>query len=1300
MTDAKEIWNAIKSRFGGNDESKKMYRERITILKQQFLKDHVFQLDGIPQGFERGFQSLISQLEIHGAEFIQAVLNWLMRGLRKVDEYDLEEMDLKWQVAMISMRIKKFYNKTGRKLQFDAKETCTHPPMTGNYIALWISDIEIDELTIIPYGQKKTYPVKLNPNKLNMDISKGYAQKEGIDFEESFAPVARLEAVRLFIAYAANKSFIVYQMDVKIAFLYGPLLKEDVSVNQLDGFVDPYILKSFSFKRKHYMVSNKAPTSVGSHSHLNPVQSSPAFLVPSTSMSDINYKGIDRLRILSDDRYESLTPVNGGTSLDLSWSESELHLSGDKFLSVKAILAMAKKKRQEGDKAFLVAKGCDRGACKLLGDVMVGGYELDILGCLHDINIDRDGIGRGCVSSFILDMQVTLHNEDVESKAKQNVIRLLYNRWSKAARPKIVDNAVKGNNVNAVKASACWVWKPKTKVLNHVSKHNSASITLKKQSHNGLRMTKGVIDSKCLRHMTWNMSYLTDFEEIDGGYVAFGGPPTGYPKGGIIKQGYNFEMNIVPNGGLTCLFAKATSDESKLLHRRLGHINFKTINKLVKRNLVRGLPSKLFENNQTCVDCQKGKQHRASFVKDDYSRFSWVFFLATKDETSGILKSFITIIENLIDQKVKVIRCDNGTEFKNKEMNQFCERKADSKLPTTFWAEAVNTACYVQNRVLVTKPHNKTPYELFLGRKPALGFMRPFGCPVTILNTIDHLGKFDGKADEGFFVGYSINSKAFRVFNSRTRIVEENLHVQFSENTPNIAGSGPNWLFDIDALTKSMNYKPVVAGNQSNGNAGTKACDDAGKARMETSSPNVGFKPLGYDEKKATEEPKNEGGDSSKDGESYDQEKEDNVNSTNTVNAASTNEVNGVGANTSIKLPDDPNMPELEDIVYLDNNEDVGAEADMNNLDAFMSVSPILTTRIHKDHPVEQIIGDLNSAPQTRRMTKNLEERGLFSSVQQRTNHKDFQNCLFACFLSQEEHKKTLVELPNGKRAIGTKWVFRNKKDERGIVIKNKARLVAQGYTQEKGIDYKIVFADIDVKSAFLYGKIEEEVYRGKIDKTLFIRGDKGDILLVQVYVDDIIFSSTKKSLCIEFEKLMHKKFQMSSMGELIFFLGPQVKQKEDGIFISQDKYVTDSFGRNLVLLCKDRSNTMETQKLLLKDEDVCACARYQVNLNISHLHVVKRIFSDYARASLDRKSTTGGCQFLRSRLISWQCKKQTVVANSTTKAEYVAASSCCGQNGIGVNAGDSKLMLLGINLLLLGKVNAARHKLTAAGES
>ncbi|GJT53161.1 ribonuclease H-like domain-containing protein [Tanacetum coccineum] len=298
--------------------------------------------------------------------------------------------------------------------------------------------------------------------------------------------------------------------------------------------------------------------------------------------------------------------------------------------------------------------------------------------------------------------------------------------------------------------------------------------------------------------------------------------------------------------------------------------------------------------------------------------------------------------------------------------------------------------------------------------------MRPFGCPVTILNTIDHLGKFNGKVDEGFFVGYSTNSKAFRVFNSRTRIVEENLHIQFSKITPNIAGSGPNWLFDIDALTKSMNYKPVVAGNQSNGRAGTKSCDDAGKARMETvpgkdyirlpvwpadplfsqsskDSPDAGFKPLGEEENKDAKDSGNEDSKVPSTEESrVNQEKDASVNSTNTINTVSPTvntagiEDNVVDENIVYRCADDPNMPELEDIVYSDDDEDVGAEADMNNLDTFMPVSPIPTTRIHKDHPIEQIIRDLNSAPQTRRMTKSVTEHAMFSSVQQRTNHKDF----------------------------------------------------------------------------------------------------------------------------------------------------------------------------------------------------------------------------------------------------------------------------------------------------------------------
>ncbi|GJZ47536.1 putative ribonuclease H-like domain-containing protein [Tanacetum coccineum] len=763
---------------------------------------------------------------------------------------------------------------------------------------------------------------------------------------------------------------------------------------------------------------------------------------------------------------------------------------------------------------------------------------------------------------------------------------------------------------------------------------------------------KGVIDSGCSRHMTEKISYLIDYEEIDGGYVAFGwNPKEGKIIGkGTIKTGNldfenvyfvrelkfnlfsvsqmcdkkncvlfndteciilspNFKLiddsqvllrvprknnmysvdlkNIVPKIGLTCLFEKATSDESKLWHKRLGHLKFKTMNKLVKGNLVRGLPSKLFENDQTCVACQKGKQHRAS---------------STKDETSGILKSFITGIENLVDHK-GILR--QYSEARTPQKNGVAERRnrtlieaartmlADSKLPTTFWAEAVNTACYVQNKV----------------------------CLVTILNTIDHLGKFDGKADEGFFVGYSLNNKAFSVFNSRTRIVEKNLYIRFSENTPNVVGSGPDWLFDIDALTRTMNYKPIVAGTKYNGFADPKSSQDDG------------FKPSSNDGKKVDED------------------------------------------------------------LRKDNDEDVGVEADMNNLDTTIQVSPIPTTRIHKDHPLDQVIRDLQSATQTRNMSKNLEEHGFVKPKKVIHALKDpswieaIQEELLQ-FKLQEVW--TLVDLPNGKRAICTKWVFRNKKDERRIVIRNKERLVAQGYTQKEGIDYDEVFSPVarieairlflayasfkdfvvyqmDVKIAFLYGKIEEEVawyetlstylldnefQRGKIDKTLFIKRYKGNILLIQVYVDDIIFGSTKKELCNAFEKLMHEKFQMSSMGELTFFLGLQVQQKKDDIFISQDKYVDEilkKFGftrlsmiGSLMYLISSRPNIMFT---------VCACARYQVNPKVSHLHAVKRIFrylkgqpkldlwypkdspfdlvayndSDYAGASLDRKSTTGG---------------------------------------------------------------------------
>ncbi|GJR02998.1 putative ribonuclease H-like domain-containing protein [Tanacetum coccineum] len=582
---------------------------------------------------------------------------------------------------------------------------------------------------------------------------------------------------------------------------------------------------------------------------------------------------------------------------------------------------------------------------------------------------------------------------------------------------------------------------------------------------------------------------------------------------------------IVPKGGLTCLFAKATSDESKLWHRRLGHLNFKTMNKLVKGNLVRGLPSKLFEKDKTCVACQKGKQHKAScksktensinlhlhllhmdlfgptFVKsivkkmyclvvtDDYSRFTWVFFLASKDETSGILKSFITGIENLVDHKVK-------TEP-------------------------------VKDYILL-----------------------------------------------------------------------------------------PLWTAD----------PPFSQDPKSSHDDGCKPSSDGGKKVDE---------------------------DLRKESECNDQEKEDNVNITNnvntislTVNATGTNKVNVVGGNISIELPFDPKMPALEDDIifdFLSDDEDDGAVADMNNLDTTIQVSPNPTTRIHKNHPLDQLIRDLQSATQTRKMLKNLEEHGFVSTIQQITNHKDLQICLFACFFIGRTHNGNSC-IEGSKLDRGYAGRASTIQDEWGIVIKNKARLVAQGYTQEQGIDYDEIEEEVYVcqPPGFEDPDFLDRVY--KVEKALYglhqapKAWHKGDILLVQVYVDDIIFGSTKKELCIAFEKLMHEKFQMSSMGELTFFLGLQVKQKKDGIFISQDKYVAEILKKFRFTEVKTASTPMETQKPLLKDEDgeevdvhmyrsmigslmyltssrpdimfaVCACARYQVNPKVSHLHAVKRIF-------------------------------------------------------------------------------------------
>nr|GEV33786.1 ribonuclease H-like domain-containing protein [Tanacetum cinerariifolium] len=550
--------------------------------------------------------------------------------------------------------------------------------------------------------------------------------------------------------------------------------------------------------------------------------------------------------------------------------------------------------------------------------------------------------------------------------------------------PKAVVNAAEGKKENDVKSSAWWIWRPNGKLIDHTSK-DSGSYTLKRFNYvdpNGrLKPDQGIFDSGCFRHMTGNKSFLIEYQEIDGGFVAFGSSPKGGKITGkdfklldespvllkVSRQNnmYSFDLkNVIPTRDLTCLLQ--TIDESNLWHRRLGHINFKTLNKLVRGNL---------------------------------------------------------------------------------------------------------------NRVLVTTPHNTTPYELLIGRSPNLEFMRPFGCPIIILNILDHLGKFDGKA------GKASQEKAAVHEYILLPCIPSNpplsLTIQSSDvNTGDIQG-------DVDEISRNDN---VCQGNE---------------IRIDSITQAVNATSLS-------------------------------INTASTIIDVGSLNINTVDSNHT-------NMPTLEANGIFDgafNDRDLGAEYDTNNLDSYTVVSPIPTTRVHKDHPKEQIIKDPNLNTQTRRMINFSEETAM--------------------------DVWTLVDLPYGKRAIGSKWVFINKLDERGIVIRNKVRLVAHGYTQEEGIDYDEVFAPVarievirvflayasikdfivyqtDVKSVFLYGKIEEEHSDGNFKALL--KDEDGQEVDVHMY--------------------------RSMIGSLMYL----TSLRPDIMFA------------------------------------VCACARHQVSPKASYLHAVKRIF-------------------------------------------------------------------------------------------
>nr|GEX22322.1 hypothetical protein [Tanacetum cinerariifolium] len=671
---------------------------------------------------------------------------------------------------------------------------------------------------------------------------------------------------------------------------------------------------------------------------------------------------------------------------------------------------------------------------------------------------------------------------------------------------------------------------------------------------------KGYWDSGCSRHMTGNISYLSEYEPYDGGYVSFGqggGKITGFrlkdDTNVLLRTPRQHNMysidlnNIVPHKNLTCLVAKALVDESMLWHRRLGHLNHKTMNKLVRHNLVKGLPSKCFENDHTSFACLKGKQHKASCKTKLVNSISKPLHTLHMDlfgptsVTSLNHKWYCLVVTDDFS------RCDNEGEFrefsnvKTPQQNGVAERRnktlieaartmlADAKLPVTFWAEAVNTACYVQNRVLI-----------------------------------------NAKGDEGYFVGYSLTSKAFRVFNKRTKKVEENMYVDFLENKLIEKGIGPNWLFDIDTLTNSMNYVPVVVtGTSSTNILGTK--DVASQAmKKDVSSLRYIALPNWFHE-----------------------------------------------ANMETRKSDAPDGC----------NADVPESSGISN--------PTVTSKVPLADQVELAVSltveSENPTEEPKKIFDALKDLIWVEAMQEELFQFKIQNVWI------------LVECPKG----------------------------------------------MDVKSAFLHGTIDEEVYMMQPP------GFQDPEFPDRVY---------------KVEKAMYGLHRVPRACL-------QVLQKKDDIFLSQYKYVGDILKKFRYSDVRSANTPIDKENPWGKDRPgkdvelhlyrfmieslmyliasrpdimfaVCACARHQVTPKECHLHAVKIIFrylkghpklglwypkespfnlvaysdSDYGGATQDRKSTTRGCQFLGRRLISWQCKKQTIVATSTTEAEYVAAASGYGK--------------------------------------
>nr|GEZ85242.1 hypothetical protein [Tanacetum cinerariifolium] len=587
--------------------------------------------------------------------------------------------------------------------------------------------------------------------------------------------------------------------------------------------------------------------------------------------------------------------------------------------------------------------------------------------------------------------------------------------------------------------------------VKYAAMYSKPSKSFKGSSQNNIE-DKGYWDNGCSRHMTGNISYLSEYEPFDGGYVSFGQEGCKITGKGTIKTecivlGQNFKLlndanvllrtprqhnmysidlnSIVSHKDLTCLVAKASTDKGMIWNMRLGHLNFKTMNWLVRYNLVRGLPSKCFENDHNCTACLKGKQHKASWIKREFSN-------ARTPQQNGV------------------------AERRNKTLIEAARTMlADAKLPVTFWAKAVNTAW-----------------------------------------------KFEAKGDEGYFIGYSMSSKAFRVFNKRTKRVEENLHVDFLENKAIEKGikdaasqevkkdvsslryiALPNWIHEVHLESSSSQPQETCNSDEpeSSGNSNPTAtstnpsADQLETITVETPIPTISS-PVPTACLNDSPEPSD----------------------TRLILKRVANQLETPSLDNILTLTN-----RFEDILGVTTNSDESnrVEADVSTMEPSITASPTSTLRIHKDHPKSQIIGPVDTLIQTKNKSKELREQIEPKNISDALQDPSWVEAMQEELLQFKiQNVWTLVDCPKGVRPIRTKWVLKNKKNEKGIDIRNKPRLVAQRHTQEEGIDYDKVFAHVarikdirlflayalfmgftvyqmDVKSTFLYGTIDEEVY-------------------------------------------------------------------------------------------------------------------------------------------------------------------------------------------------------------------------------